>query len=701
MSQTITTPSSVPSTMLDRGAEDIERPVFDAPALGPEQLQLGVNLTPFLDDAYLDRLGADCKRHIEIDDASRAEWLDISKRALDLAMQVAKEKSYPHQRASNVVYPMIATAAIQFAQRAYAALVPGGRVVNCAVIGDDSGVFEVPSGPDGQPMVAPPQAGSAPQAPQPRVVVEPGAKASRAERVSRHMSWQCLHAMPEWEPGIDQLVHYLPIAGCAFRRVTYDSAERRPTTDLIFGDKFIINNKAKSISKAARYTVQTEYYPYEIKEEVIKGNWRDLDLGAMGPGVDHDENDDQAERVFYEHYCRLDLDGSGYEKPFIVTLHEDGKVVRVERNWDRPKEDGTVAAINEYVKYTFIPNPRGGFYDVGFGWLLANLNESVNSTLNQLFDAGHWQNAPTGFVGRGIRLGRAGDISLEPNKFKMVDASGEEIARNIWVYQHPGPSQVMFALLGLLLDAGKDISSVQDAMAGKMEQNVAPTTIMALVEQGMKTFVSIYKRSHRSLKEEFEMIYRINGQTLPAHMYAYGDVLDDPQAIAQNDYSARDQDVRPVTDPEMVSDQANQAKAGFLMRLASQGLVNPKKATKRALEAFNIADTEELMPQPAPPDPMAEMAGQRMQVEIDKVRADIENNRIELRMKADKQLEEIKELRAKVEKDRASAMKDIAQAEAEEAGVDLGYYQAVLDTLDAATNALTGNVPERDDQPSV
>jgi chaperonin GroES len=47
-----------------------------------------------------------------------------------------------------------------------------------------------------------------------------------------------------------------------------------------------------------------------------------------------------------------------------------------------------IEPVEYYTKYGFIPNPDGGFYDIGFGHLLGPLNESVNTLINQLVDAG-------------------------------------------------------------------------------------------------------------------------------------------------------------------------------------------------------------------------------------------------------------------------------------------------------------------------
>jgi len=657
--------------------------------LSMEEILSGRNLADLLADTELARIGHDVIRHIEIDEQSRADWIALLDDGLDLAMQVAEVKSYPFDRASNVIYPLITTAALQFAQRAYPAVVPGNRIVQCAVIGKDDGLYEVQQDPQtGGPVMD--ESGK----PASRMVTPPGVKADRAERVSRHMSWQVLFNVPEWETGLDQLLHYLPIAGCAFRKVFYRPDKRRPAVIWIPADRFIINNAAKSIESAPRFAEKYTIYPFEIRRKVSSGEFLDVPVSDVLPEAGTEYGDDEAPRIFFEAYVRLDLDGDENPEPYIVTLHESGKIFRIDPNFAEANADGTFDPLVSYVKYSFLPNPRGDFYDMGFGWLLAPINKAVNTAINQLFDAGHWQNAPAGFIGRGIRLGRAGRIELTPNSLKPVDSTGEELSKNIWIYEHQGPSQTLFQLLGMMIRAGQDISSVQDILQGRTDFNLAPTTASALVEQGLQTFTSIFKRIHRSLKEEFGLIYALNARTLPQHMYAYSDVLDDPQAISGQDYQEKDMDVRPVTDPKMVSDQVRQLKAQFLNQLADAGLINRREAVKRMLDAFHIDDIESLLPdegadQAAQKEAMevAQLQKTKLGLEIQELQATIasmatrdRNSGIELAAKVDKTRNEILGIRA-------GAIVDLAEAEAKEAGSQLDAYIATADRLAEESSA--------------
>ena len=62
---------------------------------------------------------------------------------------------------------------------------------------------------------------------------------------------------------------------------------------------------------------------------------------------------------------------------------ENSKLIRIE-------------PVHYFTKFAFLPNPDGGFYDLGFGMLLKPLNEAINTTLNEILDAGALANAGGG-----------------------------------------------------------------------------------------------------------------------------------------------------------------------------------------------------------------------------------------------------------------------------------------------------------------
>src|SRR5579864_1676161 len=133
------------------------------------------NIAVDLGDELLGEIGQAVLREYDIDDNSRSDWKEKSKKAMDLAMQVAETKNYPWPKASAVIYPLMTNAAIQFAARAYPAIVSGKEVVKGVVVGPDDGVPIID--PRTQQPVPNPQTGG------PAWVEPPGAKLIRAGKI--------------------------------------------------------------------------------------------------------------------------------------------------------------------------------------------------------------------------------------------------------------------------------------------------------------------------------------------------------------------------------------------------------------------------------------------------------------------------------------------------------------------------------------
>ena len=87
------------------------------------------NIVTVLPDATLGLIEQHVKRGYEADLASNSEWLKQIETAMKLAAQTSEIKTYPFDKASNVKYPVITTAAIQFAANAYPAIVDNSIII--------------------------------------------------------------------------------------------------------------------------------------------------------------------------------------------------------------------------------------------------------------------------------------------------------------------------------------------------------------------------------------------------------------------------------------------------------------------------------------------------------------------------------------------------------------------------------------------
>lgn len=576
------------------------------------------NLCDKLPEDIVSALGQTVKTEYDVDFDSRTDWMDKSKKAMDLAMQVAMEKQYPWPKASNVIYPIMTVAAIQFAARAYPAIVSGRNVVRGCVIGDDSGVFAMP------PQQGPPQPGQPP--PQPQMVVKPGDKADRAARIGEHMSWQLLDEQTEWEEETDKLLHMLPIAGCCFRKSYFDPSKGRNVSILVPAPRIVINYHAKSMETAPRITEEITLYPLEIIEMERAGVFKTITYGTSG---DQDSRDKDAPQEFLEQHRWDDFDEDGFPEPYVVTIHKDTqKVVRIVARYDHDSimvdKKGDVQkidAIQYYTKYDFLPNPEGGIYGMGFGQLLRPINEAVNTTLNMLIDAGHLANTGGGFIGKGLSL-HTGSIRFTPGEYKAVNVSGATVKENVVPLSFPGPSNVLFQLLGTLIEAGKEIAAVKDVLTGEQKDaNIPATTTLALIEQGLKVFTAIYKRIHRALKKELNKLYRLNSIYLPDSGAGYRQD-NEWRNISKADYR-KGNGVEPVSDPSMVSDMQKLGRAQFLMQFANDPFFQGAAVRKRMLDAANIEKPDELMnPNGPPPDPKTMKDMKEVQIREERMKAE-------------------------------------------------------------------------------
>lgn len=583
----------------DRDAQD-DKPISLDRLLQFAQAQ--GDITELLDPHELSELGSAVVEDYERDEDSRSEWKAKVEAALKVAAQEdPSEKSYPWEKAANVNFPLLTVASQQFAARAMPAVVKGDEAVGLKVLGQAPVPPQLPELPPGQPP--PPEAQQAAAQFQQALGLWQ-AKQARAARVKTYLNYLIFYGMDDWESDTDALLHQLPIVGCGFRKVYYHGTDRRSCSEFVNALNLTVAMETKSLKRAPRITQDFELYPYEIDQRQRSGMYREVALTPTG-------EDMQAPRKVLEQHRLHDLDGDGLEEPYVVTVdHETREVLRIDAAFgpdDVVLERGKVVSINRwvpYVKYEFLPDPKGRFYGIGFGHLLGPLTDVLNTSINQLLDAGHAQIAGGGFIASGVRLQgpgqTGGTVRFKPGEYKTVNASGPDLRAAIYDRPVPAPSPVLFELLDLILGAAKDIASIKDVITGDAPQNAPVGTTLALIEQGLQVFTAIYKRVYRAEREEFQLLYDCEGRYGTPDLYM--EVLDDPAANFQADFSPKGHDIVPVSDPTVVTKMQALAKAQVIGQVnqAFPGAVNPQVAARRMFEAAEIPNADELIAAPQP-----------------------------------------------------------------------------------------------------
>lgn len=577
-----------------------------------DKLLESVNIAEKLQEDELTKIGNLVVEEFDLDQDSREMWLQKQEQWSKLALQVVEAKEWPWRDAANVKYPLLTISALQFGARAYPSLIPNdGKIVKARTIGKD----------------------------------EDGQKAQAAAMVSKHMSFQLMEEVPGWEEGMDKLLTALPITGCMFKKTYYDPLLKTNCSHIVFPKHLVVNYFARDLDSASRVTEILEKYPNEIKERQNAGLFRDVDLtdpsstmeevlrseikqeqGLIEPSTDTD-----MPRIVLEQHRFLDLDEDGYKEPYVVTVDYDTKkVLRIVARYYQDgiirDADGKLERIvptQYYTKFPFIPNPDGGFYDVGFGELLGPINHTVNTIINQLIDAGTLSNLQSGFLGRGIRM-KGGEQNFRPGEWKVVNSTGDDLRKSIVPLPVREPSSVLFQLLGTLIQSGKELSTISEIMVGKMPgQNTPATTTMAAIEQGLKVFTAIYKRLFRALSEEFKKLYKLN----KLYMSEYTDFYD-VSGVAQDLVVTKEQyqmikGVIPGADANVSSEAQRLAKSQALMELFPV-IPNKGEVLKRVLEAQEQPAIEVLMQAPQQQGPSKDeldhqVEMQRLQIEQQKV----------------------------------------------------------------------------------
>ena len=582
-----------------------------------EKLLTSPNIAEMLDEQELHTIGATVLREFNIDKESRSMWEQRVEEAMKLALQVAEAKSFPWSGASNVKFPLITIAALQFHSRAYPALIPSNQLVK----------LDVPTYYDSQEDST-------------DIVNSPYEK---AKRIETHMSYQILTQDENWESEMDKVLITVPIVGCAFKKTYWDFNTNHPVSENVLAKDFVVSYWTKSLKDCTRQTHVIYLSTNDVISRQRRGLWLDVKLGRpiLQPqddltvaqdkqqGTEDYNTDSGTPYEFLEQHRWEDLDGDGYKEPYIITVHRPtGKVVRIVSNYLESSilrnDKGEIINITPetyFTKYPFIPSPDGGFYDIGFGILLGPLNESIDTIINQLIDAGTMATTAGGFLSRGIKV-RGGNYNFAPLEWKHVDSTGEDLAKGIVPLPVREPSGVLFTLLQTLVNYGERIVGATDIMVGEnVGQNTPAQTSQTMAEQGMKVFSGIFKRIHRSLKEELRKVYRLN------QLYLVGDIEYPQGFIRSIDYLIDDSTLRPLADPNVVTDSQRIMQAQALMQTAATipGF-NMYQVTKRYLEALKVCNIEEVLPNPQgpnaipqTPDPKVQLATIKAQVDMNDI----------------------------------------------------------------------------------
>ncbi len=542
------------------------------------------NLAEEMDEGDLSEIASDVIDNFEADKDSRSEWESMFERGFDLLGLKLEQGSEPFEGACTAVHPLLIESAVKFQSKASNELFPSSGPVKTQIIGSSSPEKEL-----------------------------------QANRVQNFMNYQVTEQMPEFFDEFERMLFHLPLIGSAFKKLYYDATVKRPKSEFIPIDQFYVSYYATDLSNADRYTHVIYRSPVEIQKDIRAGVYANVDLPdpsmsattAFSEKMDtiiglSPSSDNDPQYVLLEQHCYLDLEEEGVFYPYIVTVEQESRqVLSIRRNYKQ--DDPNKEKVSHFVHYRFVPG--FGFYGLGLIHFLGNLTMSATAAMRSLIDAGQFANLPGGFKAKGVRV--VGDNEpVSPGEFKEVEATGIDLSKAIVPLPYKEPSSTLFQMLNFVTAAGQKFADSTEQVISDAASYGPVGTTMALLEASSKFFSAIHKRLHKSQKDEFRILARIDYEYLPEE-YPY-DVPYETRSIFKRDFDGRI-DIIPVSDPNIPSNAHRMMMANMALQMAQQsppGMFNIEALNRTILNAANMPNLDEILPpkiEPQPLDPVSDI----------------------------------------------------------------------------------------------
>lgn len=552
------------------------------------------------DEQFPDELANEVAQEIhqgwDADDGSRTEWLKKHAYFLSLYSQTDFNENSDTARSwgSKQSVPIISEACDQFQARTYKTFFPQDTFVSAKPVRTTT---------------------------ENRKFME-----QRAKRIGDHMSYQLAYRMRNYKSDKDALFHATALHGSFFTKTYHDTKKLLPRVDNVRPTNLVVNYNVGPvrIEDLRRKTHVIHTTVGDTQRLVNEGYFIRPAMAAQSMETDEfrlkvDEIQGLQESQFglksdnpavlLEQHFYLDLNGDGEFRPYIGTIcAASRKLLRLSIGYEsdpmgNPLKD--YEQVQYFTHYKFKEDPNG-FYGMGLGHSLSQLNTSANILLRQILDAGTLANYGnmSGFISE--RLGIEGDeLVMELGKFPKISDTVGDIQNGIFQFNFPGPNQALIAMLESIDQRAQRLGSAVEATTGTPSRAEQATTYLAQIEQALELFSSVQIRLADSMGQELQKIFHLNQKFLP--LVDYYVVNETPEQITRSDY-AEDMMIMPVFDPKFSTQQQKMARANAELQGTLQNPVNQTRpqsydaAFRRYFEALDTENIEELIPLPQPPE---------------------------------------------------------------------------------------------------
>ena len=546
------------------------------------------NLAENLEDDILTELAGDLLGEFQSDIDSRKDWVQTYVDGLELLGLKIEERTEPWPGACGVYHPLLSEAIVKFQSETIMETFPAAGPVKTSILGQET-----------------------------------REKVEAAQRVKEDMNYQLTEVMVEYRPEHERMLWGLGLSGNAFKKVYFDPNLGRQVSLFVPAEDIVVPYGASSLETSERVTHVMRKTKNELRKLQVMGFYKDVELDDPTDTLDEIEKKIAEQMGFkasqddryklLEMHVYLDLPGyedkdekgkeTGIALPYVVTIEKGTEtVLAIRRNYHA--DDPNKQKRDHFVHYGYVPG--FGFYCFGLIHLIGAFAKSGTSILRQLVDAGVLSNLPGGFKTKGLRV-KGDDTPIAPAEFRDVDVASGTIKDNIMTLPYKEPSQVLYTLLGTIVDEGRRFASAADLKVSDMSAQSPVGTTLAILERTLKVMSAVQARVHYAMKQEFKLLKNIIRDYTPED-YEY-DPVEGPPRAKRSDYDMVE--VLPVSDPNSatMSQKVVQYQAALQLAQSAPQLYDLPLLHRQMLEVLGIRNASKLVPiedDLKPTDPVSE-----------------------------------------------------------------------------------------------
>jgi hypothetical protein len=546
------------------------------------------NLAENLDDDILTELAGDLLGEYQSDIDSRKDWVQTYVDGLELLGLKIEERTEPWPGACGVYHPLLSEAIVKFQSETIMETFPAAGPVKTSILGQET--------PE---------------------------RIEAAQRVKEDMNYQLTEVMVEYRPEHERMLWGLGLSGNAFKKVYFDPNLDRQVSLFVPAEDIVVPYGASSLETSERVTHVMRKTKNELRKLQVMGFYKDVELDDPTDTLDEIEKKIAEQMGFkasqddryklLEMHVYLDLPGyedkdekgkeTGIALPYVVTIEKGTEtVLAIRRNYHA--DDPNKQKRDHFVHYGYVPG--FGFYCFGLIHLIGAFAKSGTSILRQLVDAGVLSNLPGGFKTKGLRV-KGDDTPIAPAEFRDVDVASGTIKDNIMTLPYKEPSQVLYTLLGTIVEEGRRFASAADLKVSDMSAQSPVGTTLAILERTLKVMSAVQARVHYAMKQEFKLLKNIIRDYTPED-YEY-DPVEGPPRAKRSDYDMVE--VMPVSDPNSatMSQKVVQYQAALQLAQSAPQLYDLPLLHRQMLEVLGIRNASKLVPiedDLKPTDPVSE-----------------------------------------------------------------------------------------------